>query len=132
MLEGKTLALQVRHVSNVRGALMWKQEGAKGGANDRRYIFNRCCKDGKILLPLLEHPPTYLRSLMENSNIQQSSKFKKSIRAYNNAFSFTSFGANIDYNVSSGVGPFTFRINGQAHHKIGSLLPLPGETPKFA
>ena len=32
------------------------------------------------------------------------------------AFSFTSFGANIDYNVASGVGPFTFRIHGQAHH----------------
>src|SRR5204863_8705713 len=29
-------------------------------------------------------------------------------------------------------GPYVFRINGQIHHRIGSLVPLPNMLPKFA
>ena len=28
--------------------------------------------------------------------------------------------------------PYIFWINGQNHHKIGSLMPTPGQTAKFA
>lgn len=76
------------------------------------YIFNKCNQDGKIVLPVLQQPPPYLRSLLEDFCSRQSSKFKKLIRAYNNAFSFTLFGANIDHNVLGGGGPFTFHIHG--------------------
>lgn len=111
---------------------MWEQEGNTRRATDPDYIFNKCCRDGKIVLPMLQHPPLYLRSLMEDFQSRTASKFKKSIRAYNNAFSFTSLGAKIDNNILSGRGPFAFRIHGQTHHRIGSLLPLNGEQPKFA
>lgn len=47
-------------------------------------------------------------------------------------FAFTSMGANIDNSLNRGGGPYVFKINGQVHHRIGSLLPSE-ETPlKFS
>jgi hypothetical protein len=34
--------------------------------------------------------------------------------------------------INDGEGPYVFRVNGQIHHRIGSLLPLPDNCPKFA
>src|SRR6266542_1356237 len=45
-------------------------------------------------------------------------------------FAFTSMGGNIDKKTNQGEGPYIFRVNGQIHHQIGSLLPLP-TSPKF-
>lgn len=47
-------------------------------------------------------------------------------------FAFTSMGAYIDRSSNMSRGPPIFRINGQIHHRIGSLLPTPGHPPKFA
>ena len=41
-------------------------------------------------------------------------------------------GCNINKNINKGEGPYVFRINGQAHHRIASLLPSPNKIPKFA
>jgi hypothetical protein len=41
-------------------------------------------------------------------------------------FAFTSLGAKIDTGVNKGSGPYVFKINGQVHHRIGSLLPDEG------
>ena len=41
-------------------------------------------------------------------------------------------GGNIDRNRNTGEGPYVFRLNGQVHHRIGSLLPSPNKIPKFA
>ena len=62
----------------------------------------------------------------------RSSKFQENIRAYNSFFAFTSMGANVDDSVNDKPWPYIFRINGQNHHKIGSLMPTPGQTAKFA
>jgi hypothetical protein len=40
-------------------------------------------------------------------------------------------GANIDRTINDGRGPPVFKICGQIHHRIGSLLPHDGEAPKF-
>lgn len=40
-------------------------------------------------------------------------------------------GANIDRSINDGRGPPVFKINGQIHHRIGSLLPPDGNPPKF-
>jgi hypothetical protein len=40
-------------------------------------------------------------------------------------------GANIDYSVNDGRGPPLFKICGQVHHGIGSLLPVDGSPPQF-
>jgi len=47
-------------------------------------------------------------------------------------FAFTSMGGNIDKTINQGEGPYVFRVNGQIHHHIGSLLPEPNKIPKFA
>ena len=60
-----------------------------------------------------------------------SSRFMKNIRQYNCLFSFTSMGANIDRSMNDGRGPPVFKICGQIHHRIGSLLPPDGGDPKF-
>jgi hypothetical protein len=53
------------------------------------------------------------------------------IRQYNCLFAFTSMGANIDNSVNDGHGPLVFKISGQVHHRIGSLLPTDGTSPKY-
>ena len=40
-------------------------------------------------------------------------------------------GASIDRTMNDGRGPPVFKIYGQIHHRIGSLLPPDGEAPKF-
>jgi len=40
-------------------------------------------------------------------------------------------GANIDRSLNDGRGPPVFKISGQVHHRIGSLLPNDGGPPKF-
>jgi hypothetical protein len=40
-------------------------------------------------------------------------------------------GAHIDNSVNDGRGPPLFKICGQVHHRIGSLLPPDGSSPKF-
>ncbi|PRQ28775.1 putative DNA helicase Pif1, helitron helicase-like domain-containing protein [Rosa chinensis] len=47
-------------------------------------------------------------------------------------FSFTSMGAAIDYKINTGSGPYVFKISGQVHHLMGSMLPSNGECPKYA
>ncbi|XP_058741375.1 uncharacterized protein LOC131613747 [Vicia villosa] len=47
-------------------------------------------------------------------------------------FAFTSPGMKFDNRYQSAGGPPNIRIHGQTCHRIGSRLPLDGETPKFA
>ncbi|KAG5003647.1 hypothetical protein JHK84_027903 [Glycine max] len=47
-------------------------------------------------------------------------------------FTFTSPGIKFDKSYNAGKEPPTFRIHGQTHHLIGSLLPMPNNPPKFA
>ncbi|KAF1883293.1 hypothetical protein Lal_00030401 [Lupinus albus] len=47
-------------------------------------------------------------------------------------FTFTSLGAKIDRSINNGGGPPTIRIQGQPCHRIGSMLPMSGQFPKFA
>jgi len=54
------------------------------------------------------------------------------IRQYNSIFAFTSLGVHIDRSINTGNGPYVFRINGVVHHRIGSLLPEPGNRPEYA
>lgn len=62
--------------------------------------------------------------------LADSSHFIKNIRKYNNALSFTSTGVKRDPIMNS-AGPPTFKIQGELHHFIGSLLPPAGTAPAF-
>jgi hypothetical protein len=45
---------------------------------------------------------------------------------------FSSLGDTIDRSVAGQSGVYTFKIQGELVHHIGSLLPHPGEVPRFA
>lgn len=110
---------------------MWIGESVDQSKLSNMPKFSLCCLKGKVILPLLRKPPLLLNSLLENMH-NKSKKFIEDIRAYNMMFSFTSMGGKLDYSINHGVGPYTFRLGGQNLHRIGSLLPLEGCSPKFS
>lgn len=112
--------------------LMWYQERMRKHRHTTRPKFHLCCGHGKVQLPLLNSPPPVLQELLFRSESPQSKNFQQNIRAYNMMFAFTSPGINIDKSFNNGQGPPNIRVQGQSCHRIGSLLPLPGDPPKFA
>jgi hypothetical protein len=103
-------------------------------------LFNRekdscyriCCCKGKVAFSALMAPPqSYIHLFTQNSN--QAREFRKNIRTYNNAFSFTSLGTSFDHDLaSSRDGCFTFRIQGTMYHRIGPIRAANGELPVYA
>ncbi|KAI2490305.1 helicase [Fragilaria crotonensis] len=80
----------------------------------------------------------YLSSLDPTPNVLMDlfhahELFMPHIRAYNSALSFASIGANVDDAlIDRSCGIYTFRIHGSMYHRLGSLLPEPGQHPAFA
>ena len=87
-----------------------------------------CCSNGKVKLPLIEEPPLIFKRLIEE-NTAISKHFRSYINRYNSAFQMTSFG--IEHNLTNHGFFTTFKIQGQCYHKIGGLLPILDEEPKF-
>ena len=110
-------------------ALHWIEERITSSPRTRP-IFTACCSSSKVSLPPLAQPPSPLRDLLEGQT-PEAKQFRNHIRKYNNAFAFTSVGAKIDQSMACG-GVYTYRLQGELHHLMGSLLPSDGETPKFA
>ncbi len=81
-------------------------------------------------LPPLAPPQEPLRRFL-TSNETDAKNFRQRICSYNNALAFTSVGANLDTSVAQ-PGNYTYRLRGELYHRMGSLLPKPGEAPKFA
>ncbi|GJW69018.1 DNA helicase [Tanacetum coccineum] len=71
---------------------------------------------GKIYMPPTPDPPLFIQQLLTNH-------FMEHIRAYNQMFAMTSFGAKVDNSVNMGRGPYVFKVSGQIYHWIGSLCP---------
>ncbi|XP_038706450.1 uncharacterized protein LOC120001991 [Tripterygium wilfordii] len=113
------------------GAIFWFEERVKN-ASTRAPVYSLCCRQGRIKLPPLKEAPEPLKSLLRYNGGQASKLFRQEIRAYNSIFAFTSTGGKIDRTINNGDAPYIFRLNGQNHHRIGSLLPLNGERPQFA
>ncbi|KAH0778727.1 hypothetical protein KY290_005154 [Solanum tuberosum] len=113
------------------GTYFWYAERIDKKCKKKRLVFTLCCGHGKIKLPNPKDPPTVLKELLFGSG-EKSNHFRENIRTYNSMFSFTSMGGKIDASVNQTKGPRTFRLSGQNYHKIGSLLPNEGSTPKFA
>ncbi|GKB39597.1 hypothetical protein Tco_0884539 [Tanacetum coccineum] len=112
-------------------AQMWYEERTNKGNRATNPSFSLCCQEGKVLLPRYKPTPPPLDRLL-NFQDHGTSKFRDQIRIYNGMFCFTSFGARIDHSINTGRGLYTFRINGQNYHRIGSLLPTAGFQPRYA
>jgi hypothetical protein len=112
-------------------AIFWYAERVRNRQRDSSIVYNNCCKGGKIIIPPYRPRPEPLSSLARLDGDIASKKFIRNIRQYNCLFAFTSMGAQIDNSVNDGRGPPLFKICGQVHHRIGSLLPPDGSSPKF-
>ena len=99
------------------GAAYYKDEGP-----------SLCCSKGSVVLPSYPPMPQEIFNIWQNSP-----EFRKKIRKYNQVMSFCSLGAKVDQTLANDrQGVYTFRVNGQIHHEIGSAEPLEGEQAKFA
>jgi hypothetical protein len=112
-------------------AMIWYGERADKDRVGSRVVVSLCCKKGKIKLPFMIELPPLLRHLF-NGTHPRSGHFLSNIRSYNNMFSFTSLGGKVESRINDGAGPPHFVISGQNYHRIGSLLPIDGQPPKFA
>ncbi|GJW68035.1 DNA helicase, partial [Tanacetum coccineum] len=112
---------QCRHC----GCLFWYNERLKNNNYGRRAEYHLCCGGGKIYMPPTPDPPLFIQQLLTNSH------FMEHIRAYNQMFAMTSFGAKVDNSVNMGRGPYVFKVSGQIYHWIGSLCPEEGHHPRF-
>ena len=97
----------------------------------RRVMYNLCCRGGKVSLPPFTRPPPFLADLVRFDGDRRAKKFLTQIRQYNCLFAFTSMGANIDRSLQNSRGPKYFKIQGQTHHRMGSLVPQDKDNPKF-
>lgn len=79
----------------------------------------------------VKETPPVLGALLGNDGRRRFSKFWKYIKIFNSIFAFISIGAKIDNEISNKLGPYIFRITNQNHHRIGFLLPIEKERPKF-
>ncbi|GJV04455.1 helicase [Tanacetum coccineum] len=112
-------------------AQIWYEERTNKGNRAINPTFSLCCQEGKVLLPKFKEMPPPLDRLL-NFQDHVTAKFRDQIRVYNGMFCFTSFGARIDHSINMGRGLYTFRINGQNYHRIGSLLPAVGFQLRYA
>lgn len=110
---------------------MWYEERLGKNKKDRNPRFALCCMVGKVVLPHLRKPPPLLHNLI-TGNEARFKHFTENIRAFNSMFAFTSIGGKVVSSINNGGGPPQFVLSGQNYHRIGSLLPEPGKTPKFA
>nr|GEW10381.1 hypothetical protein [Tanacetum cinerariifolium] len=112
-------------------AYMWYEQRNNKGNRAVNPTFSLCCQEGTLLLPKFKAAPSPLAQLLDYT-APRTSKFREQIRVYNGVFCFTYFGARIDRSINTGRGLYTFRINGQNYHRIGSLLLAPGFQPRYA
>ncbi|KAF9591899.1 hypothetical protein IFM89_009507 [Coptis chinensis] len=115
------------------GAILWHEERNTKYKRPKNPKFTICCQQGKVKLSLLKEPPSFIKQLMDYNGRPRSRKFRENIRSYNTMFAMTSMGGKIDKDINKkGCGPYVFKLTGQKHHKIGSLLPMSGQKPRFA
>ncbi|XP_027166398.1 uncharacterized protein LOC113766402 [Coffea eugenioides] len=120
------------HTCPYCGAILWYEERTIKSQHVASPRFSICCQEGQVQLPLLIEPPQFLKQLLEYNGRRQAKHFRENIRAFNMMYAFTSMGGCIDNTINDGRGPYVFRINGQNHHKIGSLIPPDGRLGTFA
>ncbi|GKA30666.1 DNA helicase, partial [Tanacetum coccineum] len=106
-------------------AKFWYGERLKGSSKNRRPEYHKCCAGGRVFLNREVNPPNYIKQLFSDR------LFLENVRAYNQMFAMTSFGANVDDSVNRRRGPYVFKISGQVYHWIGSLCPSVGAQPRF-
>ncbi|GJU63952.1 helicase-like protein [Tanacetum coccineum] len=130
-LKGKTIADPNNVATTKPRRTTTGNERNNKGNKDQDPTFSLCCQQGKVLLPRFKDAPEPFKRLLDYTQ-PATSAFRDLIRVYNGMFCFTSFRARIDHSINKGRGLYTFRINRQNYHRIGSLLPTEGTQPRYA
>ncbi|GJT61527.1 DNA helicase, partial [Tanacetum coccineum] len=81
------------------GAIFWECEKNAKASCGRAPEYTKCCHGGRVILRPPPEYPEYIKSLYKDSH------FLDNIRAYNQMFSMTSLGANVDSSINNGKGP---------------------------
>ena len=87
-----------------------------------------CCNGGKVVLQPFPRPPEELMRLWTGEDTK-SRIFREHSRMFNNAVCLSSL--QVKLRTFHGFNP-TIVFQGRVQHRAGSLLPLQGETPRFA
>ncbi|PWA59118.1 helitron helicase-like domain-containing protein [Artemisia annua] len=106
-------------------AIFWYGERTGTTSRSQPIKYSKCCAGGQVRLQKEMEPPMYFKQLLKDKH------FLDNIRAYNQMFSMTSFGAHIDDSVNDGRGQYVFKISGEIHHWIGTICPTNINEPKF-
>jgi hypothetical protein len=131
---GKVEYLNIGHPDRICedcGAMMWYHERTKKAYNPRKPKFSLCCRKGRVEIAPYPRLPQPLHDLYHKLD-KKSKFFLANIRSFNSMFSFTSMGGKVNRDTHDGHGPPMFVMEGENYHQIGSLLPMPGNKPKFA
>ncbi|KAL4600853.1 hypothetical protein ACB092_11G229700 [Castanea dentata] len=99
--------------------------------NFQRIVKSKRPRNPKFSLCCIQAPPL-IDELLDPLGSQQSKTFRTLIRSYNAMFTMTSMGGKVDSRINNGRHPYIFKLNGQNHHRIGTLLPNDGQDPQFA
>ncbi|RMZ76301.1 hypothetical protein DV736_g6706, partial [Chaetothyriales sp. CBS 134916] len=107
----------------------WIDERTSSSRTDQPR-FETCCKHGDIVLALYPSPPEYLRLLLQEGSAK-SRQFRKQLRAYDAALSFTSLNCTVsDRGALGGVN--CFQIHRELYHLQGPLDTTSGRAPRYA
>ena len=90
--------------------------------------FSKCCQNGTVKLNKIKFPNEF-KKLVKNKT------FFQSIRHYNNLHSFTHNFAKVDKKLLNYYNKekYCYKVSGIVSHSIPrSLIPMEGQTPKFA
>ncbi|GJU35961.1 DNA helicase [Tanacetum coccineum] len=118
----------VPRATNRRNAAVMRDDGegcSYGQVRGRSPEYYLFCGGGQIYMQPNPDTPEYFKNLLENKH------FMESIKAYNQMFAMTYFGAKVDESINWGRGPYVFKVSGQIYHWIGSLCTPPGESRRF-
>ncbi|PWA50520.1 DNA helicase [Artemisia annua] len=106
-------------------AAFWYGERLKTGSRWQPVKYNKCCAGGQVYLQKELEPPMFFKQIFKDKH------FLDNIRAYNQMFSMTSFGTEIDDSINDDRGPYVLKISGEIHHWIGTICPTNRNEPKF-
>ena len=92
-------------------------------------LFNICCSQGDVSIPLMQKLPHLLHSLY-NDDTSLASHFRTHIRKYNSALAFTSLKYQPDQRTRGGLQ--CFQIHGALYHLTRPLQHAANMRPQFA
>jgi len=104
---------------------MWIKERSTKSTNNNPQ-FSLCCENGKVLLSNFPATPQELEVLL-TSKESSAVKFRNQIRMHNSMLAFTLLDAKVDESVTGGPGLYSFHIQDEFYHKIGSLCLAKGQ-----